>query len=55
MARAVTFLDVNEYIASLEARLASVAPQYDSQLSVGTPRETAANYVEYEGDKEGAH
>ncbi|MBY6128801.1 NADH-quinone oxidoreductase subunit M [Qipengyuania aquimaris] len=42
-------------IASLEARLASVAPRYDSDLAVGTPRETAANYVEYDGDKEGAH
>ncbi|MBX7540598.1 NADH-quinone oxidoreductase subunit M [Qipengyuania sphaerica] len=42
-------------IAALENRLASVAPEYDSELAVGTPRERAANYVEYHGDKGGAH
>ncbi|MBX7457442.1 NADH-quinone oxidoreductase subunit M [Qipengyuania sp. 1NDH17] len=42
-------------IAALETRLASVAPRYDSALDEGTPRENAANYVEYEGHEEGEH
>ncbi len=42
-------------IAALETRLASVAPRYDSALDEGTPRATAANYVEYEGHEEGEH
>ncbi len=45
-------------IAALDARLAAVAPAGDSQLEAGPARETAANFVEYEGhdeDGEGAH
>ncbi len=43
-------------IAMLEARLAPVAPQYDSALTAGTPREHAANYVAAEEHgPEGAH
>jgi len=42
-------------IATLEARLASVAPQYDSELAVGTPDEHAANYISAEHGSEGEH
>ena len=42
-------------IATLETRLASVAPRYDSELDVNTPRDRAANYVEYSGEAEGSH
>ena len=42
-------------IAMLEARLAPVSPQYDSELAIGTPREQAANYVAAEHGPEGAH
>ena len=42
-------------IAALETRLASVAPRYDRALDEGTPREHAANYVEYEGHEGGEH
>ena len=42
-------------IAALETRLASVAPRFDSALDEGTPREKAANYVEFEGEKGGEH
>ena len=42
-------------IAALEARLASVAPEYDSALAVGTPKEHAANYIAAEHGSEGEH
>ena len=42
-------------IAALETRLASVAPQYDSALAEGTPREHAANYVAESHQGEGEH
>ncbi|SFP10732.1 NADH-quinone oxidoreductase subunit M [Qipengyuania nanhaisediminis] len=42
-------------IATLEARLASVAPEYDSALTVGTPDEHAANYIAAEHGSEGEH
>ena len=42
-------------IAALETRLASVAPQFDSSLAQNAPRARPANYVEYEGVKDGAH
>ena len=39
-------------IAALDARIASAAPESDSQLEVGEPRDKAANAIEYEA-KEG--
>ena len=42
-------------VAALDARLASAAPESDSQLEAGPARATAANYVEFEADAEGAH
>ncbi|WP_394271084.1 NADH-quinone oxidoreductase subunit M [Qipengyuania sp.] len=43
-------------IAILEARLAPVSPQYDSELAIGTPRGRAANDVSAAGHApEGAH
>ncbi|QZD89641.1 NADH-quinone oxidoreductase subunit M [Qipengyuania aurantiaca] len=42
-------------IAALEARLASVAPQYDSELTVGTPKDHAANFVAPSHEGEGEH
>lgn len=42
-------------IAALEARLASVAPEYDSALAVGAPKEHAANYIAAEHGSEGEH
>ncbi|MBY6013787.1 NADH-quinone oxidoreductase subunit M [Qipengyuania gaetbuli] len=42
-------------IAALEARLASVTPQYDSALKVGTPKEHNANFIAGEHGSEGEH
>ena len=42
-------------IAALDARLASVAPHFDSELKVGTPKEHPANFVEAAHAEEGAH
>ncbi|WP_226700716.1 NADH-quinone oxidoreductase subunit M [Qipengyuania gaetbuli] len=42
-------------IAALEARLASVTPQYDSALKVGTPKEHNANFIAGEHGFEGEH
>ncbi|MXO50444.1 NADH-quinone oxidoreductase subunit M [Erythrobacter gaetbuli] len=42
-------------IAALEARLASVTPQYDSALKVGTPKEHNANFIAVEHGSEGEH
>ena len=42
-------------IAALEARLASVTPQYDSALRVGTPKEHNANFIAGEHGSEGEH
>ena len=42
-------------IAALEARLADVQPHFDSALTVGTPREHAANFVEAEHSEGGEH
>ncbi len=42
-------------IATLDARLASAAPEGDSQLQAGPPREAAANAVPEHGEGEGAH
>jgi len=46
-------------VATLDARLAAAAPEGDSQLAPGPARETAANYIEYDGhgkaEGEGAH
>ncbi|MGB7420145.1 MAG: NADH-quinone oxidoreductase subunit M [Erythrobacter sp.] len=39
-------------IAALDARIASAAPRSDANLAAGTPRDTNANAVEYEGGGE---
>jgi NADH-quinone oxidoreductase subunit M len=36
-------------VAAIDARLAAAAPEGDSQLAAGPPRETAANFIEYDG------
>ncbi|MEO0461938.1 MAG: NADH-quinone oxidoreductase subunit M [Pseudomonadota bacterium] len=43
-------------IAALDARIASARPASDSQLTVGTPREEAANAIAHDShEKDGAH
>ncbi len=42
-------------ISALEARIARVAPDFDSDLTIGEPREHAANYMAGEANGEGAH